>query len=138
MKRIVLLALLAACGSKGKTASPEPVDHTSRPPEVAEDPNAPDAGPDSKGELTMEEVEANMGPVRQAASTCAGATTYTGKVQTRVTIYPDGHATSEGATAAGGGTVPPEIARCIADAFAKASFPASERGQRFQYSFTFK
>jgi hypothetical protein len=140
MKRALLLVVvfgsLAACGSQGKTASPVPV----YPPDAGVDPNAPglsDASPDNKDELPMAEVEANMGPVREAVQQCAAVTTFEGKVTVKVTIYPDGHATADASTIQGTGAVPAEIAACITDAFAKATFPTSGRGQRFTYGFTF-
>jgi hypothetical protein len=133
MKRALLLLALAACGPQGKTASPVPV----YPPDAGVDPNAPDAAPDSKGELSMAEVEANMGSIREQVQQCAAVTTFEGKVTTKVTIYPDGHATAEHSTIEGSGSVPEEIAACIAKAVADATFPSSERGQRFSYNFTF-
>jgi len=133
MKKLLLATLLAACGSQGKTASPVPV----YPPDAGVDPNAPDASPDNKDELPMAEVEANMGPVREAVQQCAAVTTFEGKVTVKVSIYPDGHAAADSSTIQGTGAVPAEIAACITDAFAKATFPTSGRGQRFTYGFTF-
>jgi outer membrane biosynthesis protein TonB len=74
-----------------------------------------------------------MGPVRDAVTACAQATTFEGKVTAQVTIYPDGRASAELAPSSG----EPAIDDCITKAFADATFPASQRGQRFKYSFTF-
>lgn len=129
MRALLVLALLAGCGPQSTVASPTPV----MPPDAGVDPNAPDAAADNAGELTMAEVQAQMGPIRDAVTACAQATTYEGKVVAQVTIYPDGRASAELITPSGDRTVDD----CVTGAFADATFPTSQRGQRFKYSFTF-
>ena len=128
MRAALLLALLCACGPQSTVASPTPV----FPPDAGVDPNAPDAAPDSAGELPMAVVEEHMGPVRDMVKACAAESTFEGKVAVQVTIYPDGRASAE--------LLDPDgqvVASCLTDAFSQATFPRSERGQRFKYSFTF-
>ena len=126
MTRLLLIAL-AACGQPSPVASPTPV----YPPDAAPDPSAPDAAPDGAGELPMAVVDEHMEDIRAKVRACAEATTYEGKVQVQVTIAPDGAATA--AILDGD----PQVDGCVQDAFAGATFPASERGQRFTYAFTF-
>ena len=81
----------------------------------------------------MADVNAAMDPVRAKVQACADATTYEGKVAVRVTITPQGTASAvieQGAN-------DPQIDRCVVGAFDGVAFPASQRGQRFRYSFTF-
>lgn len=127
--RALVLLALCACGPQSSVASPTPV----FPPDAGVDPDAPDAAADNPGELTMAEVQAQMGPIRDTVTACAQATTYEGKVSVQVTIYPDGRAAAELVAPSGDTT----IDDCITGAFADATFPTSERGQRFRYSFTF-
>jgi len=131
MRRVTILLamLLGACGPQSSVASPTPV----FPPDAGVDPNAPDAAADNAGELTMAVVDEHMEPVRAKVKACAAETTFEGKVTVRVTIYPDGRAAAEPVTAAADLAVDD----CITGAFGEATFPASQRGQRFQYSFTF-
>jgi outer membrane biosynthesis protein TonB len=129
MKKALFLLVLAACGPQSSVASPTPV----FPPDAGVDPNAPDAAADNPGELTMAEVQAQMGPIRDTVTACAQATTFEGKVTVQVTIYPDGRASAELIDAANDKTVDD----CVTGAFAEATFPTSQRGQRFKYSFTF-
>jgi hypothetical protein len=132
MKRFAKLLLLGlcACGPQSTVASPTPV----FPPDAGVDPNAPDAAPDTAGELPMTVVDEHMEPVREKVKACAAATTFEGKVVVRATIYPDGRASAEVEDAAG---APAEILDCVTGAFAEATFPTSQRGQRFKYSFSF-
>ena len=128
MNRPMILLSLLGCVVLTGCVAPAP-----KPDDLAVDPNAPDAGPDSPGELPMAVVEENMGPIREEIQDCANATVFEGKVAVRVVIQPDGSASAELTDAANDAT----IDECITGAFAKAKFPASERGQQFRYSFSF-
>jgi hypothetical protein len=130
MRRAALcLVALAACGGK----QPPTDDPAPQPESLTADPGGPDAGPDSPGELPMSVVEEHMGPVREKVQTCADATTFEGKVAVRVVIQPDGSAKAELQAPSGDDT----IDGCITGAFDDVTFPTSERGQQFRYSFTF-
>lgn len=127
-RALALLVFLAACGGapehpyKGRGAGPPPRQDTTR-----------EVGPNGEGELPMDEVELNMREIRAAVITCAQQTSYEGKVTVRVTIAPAGSASA--VIEQGSGQA--EVDDCVTGAFAKTTFPASKRGQRFQYSFTF-
>jgi TonB family protein len=127
-RALALLVLVTACGGasehpyQGKGAGPPSRQDTTR-----------DVGPNGEGELPMDEVEQNMREIRAAVLTCAQETSYEGKVTVRVTIAPAGSASA--VIEQGSGQA--DVDDCVTGAFAKASFPASKRGQRFQYSFTF-
>ena len=128
----LLVALaLAGCGGAAETAD---TDRGARkkPPPPRQD-TVRDVGPDGEGELPMEEVELNMREVRAAMITCAQETSYEGKVTVRVTIAPTGAASAVIEQGSG----QPEVDDCVTGAFGKVRFSTSERGQRFQYSFTF-
>ena len=128
------LALAVACAALACGGASEPSDTgpKKKPPPSRQD-TVRDVGPDGEGELPMEEVELNMREVRAAVLTCAQETSYEGKVTVRVTIAPAGSASA--VIEQGSGQA--DVDDCVTGAFAKASFPASKRGQRFQYSFTF-
>ena len=126
---LALLVGLAGCGGAADTADTGP---TKKPPPPRQD-TVRDVGADGEGELPMEEVELNMREVRAAMITCAQETSYEGKVTVRVTIAPAGSASAVIEQGSG----QPEIDDCVTGAFGKVSFPTSQRGQRFQYSFTF-
>jgi outer membrane biosynthesis protein TonB len=124
-----LLVALAACG--GASSQSDPAGPRKKPP-PRED-TVRDVGPDGEGELPMSEVELNMRDVRAAVLTCAQETSYEGKVAVRVTIAPSGAASA--IIEQGSGL--PEVDDCVTAAFGKVTFPSSQRGQRFRYSFTF-
>ena len=126
---LALLVGLAACGGAAETSD---TGARKKPPPPRQD-TVQDVGPDGEGELPMEEVELNMREVRAAMITCAQETSYEGKVTVRVTIAPTGAASAVIEQGSG----QPEIDDCVTGAFGKVSFPTSQRGQRFQYSFTF-
>ncbi len=126
---VALLALAAACGG---ASSQDDTGPRKKPPPPRED-TVRDVGPDGEGELPMDQVDLNMREVRAAVLTCAQETSYEGKVSVRVTIAPSGSASAVIERGSG----QPEVDDCVTGAFAKASFPTSQRGQRFQYSFTF-
>jgi hypothetical protein len=128
----VVLLLLAACGPKSTVAHKEPVLPEG---EQNNEPADPDPGPDQAGEITMEQVKVEMQAVRDEIQfNCANTTVVTGVVKVYVTIKPDGTATAE--ITEGSGT--PEVDQCVLDSISGSQFSTSERGQRFQYSFTFK
>ncbi|HEU5059004.1 MAG TPA: TonB C-terminal domain-containing protein [Kofleriaceae bacterium] len=130
MKIALAIAVLAgACGGAEPAADTGP---KKKPPPPRQD-TVRDVGPDGEGELPMEQVELNMREVRAAVITCAQETSYEGKVTVRVTIAPTGAASA--VIERGSGQA--EVDDCVTAAFGKVSFPTSERGQRFQYSFTF-
>jgi outer membrane biosynthesis protein TonB len=124
----LLLLVAAACGGgsehpyKGRGAGPPSRQNTTN-----------DVGPNGEGELPMDEVDQNMREIRADVITCAQKTSYEGKVTVRVTIAPDGSASA--VIENGSGLA--EVDDCVTGAFAKARFPTSKRGQRFQYGFTF-
>lgn len=92
------------------------------------------SGPmDAPGKLPMSEVEAHMDGVLSVIKECADSSTYEGKVSVRVTILPTGEASAE----LTGEPSEPMIDECMMDAFDDTTFPTSERGQRFAYSYTF-
>lgn len=126
---LAAVLLLAACGGAAEPAGTGP---GKKPPPPRQD-TVRDVGPDGEGELPMEQVELNMREVRAAVLTCAQETSYEGKVTVRVTIAPGGSASAVIEQGSG----EPAVDDCVTGAFARAAFPASERGQRFQYSFTF-
>lgn len=126
---VLLLLCAASCGGASESTDTGPA---KKPPPPRED-TVRDVGPDGEGELPMEQVELNMREVRAAVITCAQETSYEGKVSVRVTIAPNGAASAVVEKAAGD----PAVDDCVVAAFGKVTFPSSERGQRFQYSFTF-
>jgi hypothetical protein len=131
--RFALVPLIAGiavgCSSQPKPAGPDsPAGHLAAPPE-----EEMPANPDAPGKLPMSVVDEHMGIVRGKVLKCAEATTYEGKVTVRVTITPAGAARAVIEHGAGEAAVDD----CVLAAFADAAFPASERGQRFAYSFTF-
>jgi len=129
IRTLVIAALLAACSGGGKQVEP------ALPPEAYDDPQADiDAGPDNEGELTMAEVEANMGPIRDAVKDCAATTTWEGKVTVQISIDAEGTPRAEMIEGSG----KDNIDSCVMAAFDDKHFPTSKRGQRFKYSFTFK
>ena len=134
MRRAALVVLLAACGPKSTVANKEPVLPPGESNDPQPDPGAPDAGPDQAGEISMEQVKVEMAAVRdEIQMNCAAATTVTGVVKVIVTINPDGTATAEieqGLDA--------DADKCVVDSITGSQFSASDRGQRFHYSFTFK
>lgn len=89
--------------------------------------------PDAPGKLPMSIVDEHMDEVRAIVKGCADETTYEGKVTVRVTILPTGEASAALEQAAGEAA----IDDCMVGAFEQVSFPQSERGQRFQYSYRF-
>ena len=130
-RRAIVLVLLglAACGGASESSDTGP---KKKPPPPRHD-TVRDVGPDGEGELPMEQVELYMREVRAAVITCAQQTSFEGKVTVRVTVAPDGAASAVIERGSGD----PAVDDCVTGAFAKAAFPTSERGQRFQYSFTF-
>ena len=125
-----LLVLVAvSCGGASESSDTGP---RKKPPPPRQD-TVRDVGPDGEGELPMDTVEQNMREVRAAVLTCAQETSYEGKVTVRVTITPAGAASAVIERGSG----EPAVDDCVTGAFVKAAFPSSERGQRFQYSFTF-
>ena len=126
---LVLLVGLAGCGGAADTADTGP---KKKPPPPRQD-TVRDVGPDGEGEVPMAEVEQKMPEVRAAMITCAQESSYEGKVTVRVTIEPSGAASA--VIEQGSGQA--EVDGCVTGAFGKVTFPASQRGQRFQYSFTF-
>ncbi len=126
---LVLLVAAVACGGASDQSDTGP---KKKPPPSRQD-TVRDVGPDGEGELPMEQVELNMREVRAAVLTCAQETSYEGKVTVRVTVAPNGAASAVIEQGSG----EPAVDDCVTGAFAKVTFPTSERGQRFQYSFTF-
>jgi hypothetical protein len=124
-----LLIAVAACGG-GTPPRADPDPHPA--PDLAA-PIGPDAHPDGVGELPMSEVDAHMDDVRAAIRACAARTRYEGKVSVRVTIQPSGAATAVLEPNTGDA----EIDRCMVAAFDGVTFPTSQRGQRFVFSYTF-
>lgn len=129
MRFAAVLLLAASCGGAAEPADTGP---KKKPPPPRED-TVRDVGPDGEGELPMEEVEQNMREVRAAVITCAQETSFEGKVTVRVTIAPNGAASAVIERGSGD----PAVDDCVTGAFTPVAFPSSERGQRFQYSFTF-
>lgn len=135
---ILWTALVATLGCGGgqspTTTSSAAAPATDPPPSASTNAvNDGEVDPDGPGKLPMSEVDAHMDEVRQFIRACAEATTYEGKVSVRVTITPQGAASAVVESASG----EPDIDQCMIDAFTKVTFPASERGQRFAYSYTF-
>ncbi len=128
-RALALIVMIAACGGG---ASEHPYTGRGKGPPPRQD-TTRDVGPNGEGELPMDEVEQNMREIRAAVITCAQETSYEGKVTVRVTIAPAGSASA--VIEQGSGQA--DVDDCVTGAFAKAAFPASKRGQRFQYSFTF-
>jgi len=129
MKRFLIL--LAACGRKGDAASPKPI----FPLDAAGTGASIDAGPDQAGELPMEQVQEAMGPVKQSIEdNCAATTAFAGVTKVMITIHPDGTAAAD--VEQGSGMA--DVDKCVVDQVGKATFPTSQRGQRFHYSFRFK
>ena len=126
---LVIAGAALACGGASEPSDTGP---RKKPPPPRED-TVRDVGADGEGELPMEEVEMNMREVRAAVLTCAQETSYEGKVTVRVTVAPAGAARAVIEQGSG----QPEVDDCVTGAFARVTFPTSERGQRFQYSFTF-
>jgi outer membrane biosynthesis protein TonB len=126
---LALSVALAACGGASEQSDTGP---KKKPPPARED-TYRDVGPDGEGELPMDVVQNNMRDVRAAVLTCAQETSYEGKVTVRVTIEPNGAASA--VIEQGSGQA--EVDDCVTGAFARTTFPSSQRGQRFQYSFTF-
>jgi outer membrane biosynthesis protein TonB len=124
---------LAGCSGNKSTAPAAAPAGGGEPEPAAAAAGGADAAPDSPGELPMSEVNAGMDGVRATVRECARRTTYEGKVSVRVTIDPSGGASAVIEKGSG----EPDIDGCVTGAFARASFPASRKGQRFRYSFTF-
>jgi outer membrane biosynthesis protein TonB len=128
MKRAAFLLTLAACGGKPVVAQPPA-------PPTPPDAGVPDAGPDSPGELSMADVQTAMQPVsEEIREKCAATTTYAGTVKVYITIEPDG--TTRPTIESGTGMA--DVDKCVLDVVGAATFPTSERGQRFHYGFKFK
>lgn len=133
MNRIALVAVLAAV-SLGAACGDDPKPPPKQPQRVVKVPSKGLSGPpDAPGKLPMDVVNEHMDEVRAILKGCAAETTYEGKVTVRVTIEPTGEASALLEQAAS----EPAIDDCMTGAFEQVTFPASERGQRFQYSYTF-
>ena len=123
---VALMVVVASCAEdKPPPRSPERTVHV------------PSTGlggpPDAPGKLPMVVVREHMAEVVAILKACADETTYEGKVIVRVTIDPSGHASAALEEASND----PAIDPCMVGAFEQVMFPESERGQRFQYSYTF-
>lgn len=132
MHRLALvlgIASLSGCGG-GQAA---PAGPAAGPIDGGADLAGPDAPADNAGELLMSDVEAHLEDVRATVKACAATSTYEGKVSVRVIIQPSGAAS---ATIESGSGLP-EIDGCVTGAFTDVHFPASARGQRFVYAFSF-
>lgn len=132
-----LVILLSSCAAParapGAQGTGDPAPEVKPAPPVADNEMVGDGSPDGAGKLPMATVEQHMGKVRDSVKACADATTYEGKVSVRVVITPAGAPTAKITQGSGEAN----IDECVVHAFADVTFPTSERGQSFVYSFTF-
>ena len=137
VRSLPFLAALALSSCAAPERQPGAQGTGDPPPPVVNRPAIPDEqvddSQDGPGKLPMATVEQHMGAVRDAIKACADKTTYEGKVSARILIAPAGTASATITQSSG----QPDIDDCVVDAFTRATFPASERGQRLVYSFTF-
>lgn len=138
MNKLLVVSLVAIfMGCSGGKAKPAREPAPERDPEPEREMYVPPTDlsgpPDAPGKLPMTEVEAHMSDVLATIKECADDSTYEGKVSVRVTILPDGTASAELIDISG----EPLIDECMMDAFRGVTFPTSDRGQRFSYSYTF-
>jgi len=128
------LTILSSCVSFGCGGRSTPPTAAATPPTSGTAGESSElAVVDSPGELPMSEVEAHMDDVRAAIRRCAAVTTFEGIVAVRVTIEATGAASARIEQ----GSHVQAIDDCVTGAFAQVTFPRSEHGQRFRYSFKF-